>query len=133
MAPSPNPPRRSPGFAERPSYRIEFLPCPRRVRVLFGGETVADSSEVRVMREDGRIPVYYFPRADVRMELLRPTEHSTHCPFKGEASYWTLRAGERSSANAAWSYESPIQEIAELAGYIAFYRDAVDAWYEDAP
>ncbi len=117
----------------RSSYRVVLEPSPKQIRVVFNGETLARSERALLVCETGHEPVYYFPRNDVRMDLLEKTNHRTRCPFKGEASYWTLRAGERSSANAAWSYEAPIEEVAGLAGYIAFYRDALDAWYEDAP
>ena len=87
----------APGFAENPDYRIAFEPSPRRVRVKFNGETIADSTDAHLLFETRHLPVYYFPRADVRMDLLAPTEHHTFCPYKGTASYWTIPVGERTS------------------------------------
>lgn len=127
----PEQPRHSPGFAEHPDYRIEFIPSPRRVRVVFGGETLADSTAVMVLRETRHTPVYYFPREDVRMELLRPTAHATHCPFKGDASYWSIAAGGREAENAVWSYAEPYVEVEAIRGYLAFIWKDMDGWYEE--
>src|SRR5215204_2794791 len=73
---------------------LYFEDSPRRVRVMFNGETVADSRRVKLMHEKGLLPVYYFPEEDVRMDLLEESEHTTHCPFKGDASYWSERVGD---------------------------------------
>jgi len=72
-----------------------FDPVPQRIRALFGGETVVDSRNAKLLHETGHLPVYYFPVDDVRQDLLERTEKRTHCPHKGEASYWALRAGSR--------------------------------------
>ncbi len=120
-----------PGYATHPGYSIETEPCPKRIRVAFGGETIADSTAVLLLSETKHIPVYYFPRADVRLELLERTAHSTHCPFKEDASYWTVRVGERSAENAVWSYETPYAEVAQIKDYMAFYWDKMDHWYEE--
>ena len=114
-----------------PARRIDVNSCPARVRVEFGGEAVADSTRVLVMREADYAPVHYFPREDVRMNLLVRTGHATHCPYKGDASYWTVEAGGRTAENAVWSYERPIPAMADIAGYLAFYRDRMDAWSEE--
>ncbi|MGF1609657.1 MAG: DUF427 domain-containing protein [Kiloniellales bacterium] len=124
-------PHPAPGFAKHPGYRIDFEPCAKRVRVVFGGETIADSTAVRLLRETAHTPVYYFPRQDVRFDLLQPTDHSTFCPFKGEASYWTVTAGGRSAENAVWGYPAPYAEVAEIADTVAFYWDRMDHWYEE--
>ncbi len=119
------------GYASNPDYRIDFLAGPGRVRVHFNGVTVADSGRAMEMRE-GRYPaVYYLPRADVRMDLLRRTGHHSHCPYKGDASYWTLSVGEREAENAVWSYEDPFDQVARIKDYLAFYRDRVDAIHLD--
>ncbi len=122
---------KSPGYEKHPGYVVELDPSPRRVRVVIDGETIADSTRMTLMRETRHLPVYYFPMADVRMDLMTRTEHGTHCPFKGDASYWTLAVGRRSAENAVWSYEDPIDDVAGIKAYVAFYRDKVDAWYED--
>jgi uncharacterized protein (DUF427 family) len=119
------------GFTTNPDYRITFEPSPRRVRVKFGGETIADSAAVRLFFETRHLPIYYFPRADVRMDLLRPTEHHTYCPYKGTASYWTIAAGGRESENAVWGYPEPFDEVAEIRDYVAFYWKEADSWWEE--
>lgn len=120
-----------PGYARHPGYRIEIVPAGKRVQVFFNGQTVADSVDALEMREENHQPVYYFPPADVAMTLMRRTDHATHCPFKGDASYWTLDVGGQSSENAAWSYEAPCDEVRSIQGYLAFYRDRMDEWREN--
>jgi adenylate cyclase len=112
-------------------YRLIIEPASKRVRAVVGGETVADSDRVLVMHESGYRPVTYVPRDDVRMDLLQPTEQRTHCPFKGDASYWTIEIDGRRIENAAWSYEDPYEEAEIVRGHIAFYWDRIDAWFED--
>ena len=81
--------------------------------------------------ETRHIPVYYFPRTDVRMDLLQRTAHSTHCPFKGDASYWSVKVGDRVAENAVWSYEDPYPQTMEIKDYLAFYWNRMDHWYEE--
>jgi uncharacterized protein (DUF427 family) len=108
-----------------------FEDSPRRVRATFAGETVVDSRHAKLLHEGEHLPVYYLPEEDVRMDLLEPTDHSTHCPHKGDASYWTLRARGKVAENAAWTYREPMEEAAPLAGYVAFYWDKLDEWFEE--
>ncbi|MGH7110373.1 MAG: DUF427 domain-containing protein [Stellaceae bacterium] len=122
---------RAPGFQSNPDYRITFEPSPRRVRVAFNGAVVADSTKAHLLFETRHLPVYYFPRADVRTDLLRPTDHHTFCPYKGTASYWTIEAGGRTSENAVWAYPEPFAEVAAISDFVAFYWDRVDHWYEE--
>jgi uncharacterized protein (DUF427 family) len=103
----------------------------RWIRGRFAGETVVDSKRSKLLHESNHLPVHYFPRDDVRMDLLRPSEHSTHCPLKGDASYWSIAAGDRVAENAAWSYEDPIESAAALAGLVAFYWSSLDEWLEE--
>jgi uncharacterized protein (DUF427 family) len=112
-------------------HRVHVEPTPRRVRVTFNGETIADSSRARLLRETGHLPVYYFPPEDVRNDLLEPTDQHTRCPFKGEASYWTVRVGDRVAENAMWGYLDPLPERQDIRGYRAFYWERMDAWYEE--
>ena len=112
-------------------HTLYFEDSPRRVRVMFGGETVADSKRAKLLHETGHLPIYYFPQEEVRMDLLEESDHTTHCPFKGDASYWSVRVGNRVSENAVWSYPEPIDSAPPLAGYLAFYWDKMDAWYEE--
>lgn len=120
-----------PGYAKHPGYRIDFEPCAKRVRVVFNGETVADSTAVRLLHETAHIPVYYFPREDVRLDLLTRTDHGSYCPFKGDASYWTLSVGDRQAENAVWSYEAPYVEVAGIKDTMAFYWNRMDQWFEE--
>jgi adenylate cyclase len=112
-------------------YRLIIEPSDRRIHAVFNGETVADSRRALVMHET-RLPLfYYFPRDDVRMDLLERTDHRTYCPFKGNASYWTLNVGEKTAKNVAWSYETPFDEAEMVEGYLAFYWDQIDSWFAD--
>jgi uncharacterized protein (DUF427 family) len=110
---------------------IYFEDSPRRIRAVFAGETVVDSRSVKLLHEHRHLPVYYFPETDVRRELLEPSEHATTCPYKGAASHWSLRVGDRIAENAAWSYPDPIEEARFLVGYLAFYWGALDEWFEE--
>src|SRR5919198_497047 len=100
---------------------IYFEDSPRRIRAKLGGETIVDSRHAKLLHEQRHLPIYYFPEDEVRMDLLEPTDHTTHCPFKGKASYWSVRAGGRLAENAAWAYPDPLPEAPPLAGYVAFY------------
>jgi adenylate cyclase len=113
------------------AYHVLVEPFGKRLRVVFAGETIADSTDVLVLHETRLPQVYYFPRQDVRMDLLQRTEHRSHCPFKGNASYWNIVAGKRVEKNAVWSYQNPLPDAQAIHGYIAFDWDAMDAWYKD--
>jgi uncharacterized protein (DUF427 family) len=113
------------------AHTLYFEDSPRRVRVMFGGETIADSKRTKLLHETNHLPVYYFPVEDVRMELLEESEHTTSCPFKGEASYWSVRVGEKVAENAVWGYPEPIDSSPPLSGYLAFYWNKMDHWYEE--
>ncbi len=109
-----------------PDYRVDLDPSSVRVRVSFAGEVIAESERTLMVRETKHTPVVYFPRDDVRFDLLEATSHVTFCPFKGEASYWTLRVGDRAEANVVWSYADPFDEVAGIKDYVSFYADRVD-------
>ncbi|MBT5773855.1 MAG: DUF427 domain-containing protein [Dehalococcoidia bacterium] len=114
------------------SETVVFVePTARRVRATFNGETVVDSQQAMLLFERGHVPHYYFPREDVRFDLLQPTDHSTHCPHKGDASYWTLRVADRVAQNAAWAYPDPIQGQQSLSNLVSFYWHEMDHWYEE--
>jgi uncharacterized protein (DUF427 family) len=119
----------SPSFTNELRFRWED--SLRRVRVVFNGVTMADSKRVMLLHEAGRLPVFYFPIEDVRMEVMEPTGHSTYSPLKGNASYWTMRVGDPVAENAAWSYLNPLPDGPEIKGYMAFYWNQMDAWYEE--
>lgn len=110
-------------------YRVVIEPTDDRIRVVFNGETVADSTRTLLMHETRLPSVYYFPRADVRTEFLLRNDFHTHCPFKGNASYWSLKVGDRSAENAVWSYEDPYDEASGIGGYVAFDWSVMDAWF----
>jgi uncharacterized protein (DUF427 family) len=103
---------------------IDIRPEPKRVRVMFRGEAIADSGDALALEEGSYPVVYYIPRKDVKMERLERTTHSTHCPYKGDASYFSIRGGP---ANAVWSYEQPKDGVAAIREHLAFYPDKVDA------
>jgi uncharacterized protein (DUF427 family) len=124
-------PTQAPGFKTNPDYKILFEPSPRRVRVKFNGETIADSTNAHLLFETRHLPVYYFPRSDVRMDRMAATDHHTYCQYKGTASYWTIRVGDKISENAVWGYPDPFEEVAAITDFVAFYWDRVDAWYEE--
>ncbi len=109
-----------------PDYRVDLDPSTVRVRVSFAGEVIAESERTLMVRETKHPPVVYFPRDDVRFDLLEATSHVTFCPFKGEASYWTLRVGDRVEENVVWSYADPFDEVAGIKDYVSFYADRVD-------
>jgi uncharacterized protein (DUF427 family) len=114
-----------------PRHKLLLHPFPRRIRAMLGGETVADSRRAGLLHETGILPRLYIPVEDVRMDLLERTDHTTHCPFKGDASYWTVRAGGREAENAAWGYEEPLEPAAWLRGHVSFYTERMDAWYDE--
>lgn len=110
--------------------RVE--PVPQRVRVAVGGATIAESTRALRVLETAGAPVYYVPRDDVRMDLLRPSPHRTWCEWKGEASYWSLHHGARDVPNVAWTYEHPKPGYEAITGCLAFYAGRVDeAWLGD--
>jgi len=122
----------APGFVSRPEHRVALRPEVRHVKVAFGGVTVADSTAALRVEETGHGPVHYFPEKDVRLDLMRPSEHHSRCPYKGEASYWTIEVpgGDgtaRRSENAVWAYPAPYDEVVGLADHYAFYRTRVDS------
>jgi uncharacterized protein (DUF427 family) len=83
------------------------------------------------LHETGHLPVYYFSERDVRMDLLEESDHATSCPFKGEASYWSVRVDSKVAENAVWSYPEPIESCPPISGYLAFYWRMMDHWYEE--
>ena len=122
---------RAPEAGVHAGYRVVLEPCAERIQVVFNGEIVADSNRALIMHETRLPQVFYFRPEDVRMDLLTPTDDQTHCPFKGNASYWTLKVGEREAVNAVWSYEEPFDESSAIKGYVAFDWAAADRWLAD--
>ncbi len=113
-----------PGYAKHPEHRITTRPAGVRVQVSVKGEVIADTRDAVELREASYPVVYYVPRKDVKMERLARTAHTTYCPFKGNASYFSLAGGPE---NAVWSYEQPYDEVSVIKDHLAFYPDKVDA------
>jgi uncharacterized protein (DUF427 family) len=109
--------------------RVRVEAGPKRVRVAFGGQVVADTTRVSLVWESPHFPTYYFPRSDVRAELLEPSATTAHSPSRGEATYCSVRVGDRVATDAVWGYpESPIEELRDL---VRFDWEAMDHWWEE--
>jgi uncharacterized protein (DUF427 family) len=110
---------------------VRTEPWPRRVRGVLGHETVVDSTRTLLQFELRHLPVWYFPRDDVRVDLLEPSKKRTKCPHKGTASYWNLAVGGRVVPDAVWNYEDAVDGRDDIAGRFAFYWNKLDAWFEE--
>ena len=107
-------------------YRIDLQKCKQRATVSYKGLEIASSHRALQLLETNHDPVYYFPKQDVNLKVLESTQHQTHCPFKGDARYWSLTTETDSIENIAWCYESPFPGVAEIAGHLAFYLDQLE-------
>ncbi len=117
-----------------PAHRILFEPDPRRLRAFVGETLVLDSAAAHLLHETGIRPVAYVPLDDIDRTLLERSETTTHCPFKGDASYWSLRVGDELREDAVWAYEEPIEQASWLRGFAALRFDRADRWLvEDEP
>jgi len=121
---TPSTPNPAPGFNKAPRSRIATHPAAVRVRVIVGGEIIADSRAAIAMKEGDYPVVYYLPRQDVRTERLARTSHTTYCPFKGHAAHFSILNGPE---NAVWSYEQPYDEMRDIKDLLAFYPNKVDS------
>ena len=94
-----------------------------------GGDTIAESERAMILEEvngdKAYKPVVYFPQDDIDPASLRPSDHSSHCPIKGDAGYFTVTAGDEVLENAAWFYPEPHRMVRAVKGYVAFYPDKV--------
>ncbi|MEN3359784.1 MAG: hypothetical protein V7637_3766 [Mycobacteriales bacterium] len=115
-----------PKLVPGPDHPIVVEPATSRVVVTAGGKKVVDTRSALVLREASYPAVYYLPRGDADQSLLERTEHHTYCPYKGEASYFSVTAGDRGT-NAIWTYEAPYEAVAAIKDHLAFYPDRVDA------
>jgi uncharacterized protein (DUF427 family) len=115
-------------LSDAPAHRIFFADYPRRLRALVGDRVVLDTTGAKLLYETGIMPVPYVPLDDFDQSLLERTDHSTHCPFKGDASYWSVRAGGELIENAVWTYEDPLPAAPWLAGFAALYWDKASEW-----
>jgi uncharacterized protein (DUF427 family) len=114
-----------------PRHRIWFQPHPRRMRAEVAGRTLLDTTSGYLLHESNIPPRLYVPAADLDRDLLVPTDHTTHCPFKGDASYHSIVVGDATRQNAVWSYPRPKPEAAWLAPFASVYWEMADAWYEE--
>jgi uncharacterized protein (DUF427 family) len=107
-------------------HKITIAPADMHIEVRLDGQMIAESDRAVRLDETGLPARYYIPRDDVRTDLLRPSAHRTTCPFKGEASYWSVQLDENVNENLLWSYETPIPEAAGITGLLCFYNDRVE-------
>jgi uncharacterized protein (DUF427 family) len=115
----------------KPDPGAEFLPSPRWVRTYLAGVPVADSKRLMLLREAGRLPVYYFPLDDVRQDLLEASDHRRESGTRGQAHFWNIQVGDRRVENAAWHYPDPPADGPDLREYVAFSWNLMDAWFEE--
>jgi uncharacterized protein (DUF427 family) len=109
-----------------PDHPITVTPNAKRVQVKLGGQVIADTTRALTLQEAAYPPVQYIPREDVDMSLLQRTDHASYCPYKGQASYFSLPSGGARSVNAVWSYETPYDAVTAIKDHLAFYSDRVD-------
>ena len=109
-----------------PNHPISIEANPSRIVVRIGGKIIADTRHALTLREASYPPVQYIPRRDVDMTALTRSEHTSYCPYKGDASYYDIPAGGDRSRNAVWTYEDPFAAMAQIKDYVAFYPDRVD-------
>ncbi len=116
--------------ARDPYARVDVLQSSRHIRVEVDGVTVAESRQPRLLFETGLPTRYYLPKTDARMDLLIPTEHRSHCPYKGTAEYYSLQVKGTTHENFVWWYRFPTPESAKIAGYLCFYNERVDVYVD---
>jgi uncharacterized protein (DUF427 family) len=110
---------------------VHVSESPRHVRVIYNGEPIADSKHAKLVREAEVLPVYYFPREDVRTDLLIPSRRTSECPYKGEACYWSIAQGGKQAENASWSYQAPLPAADAIRSHFAFEWNKMDHWLEE--
>jgi uncharacterized protein (DUF427 family) len=112
--------------ARNPEHRIDVETGSQQVKVIVGGQVIAETSRPKLLHE-GRLPTrYYIPPEDVRRDLLQPSDTSTSCPYKGAASHWSAKIGDQEFKDVAWSYENPLPEREDIRGHVAFYNERVE-------
>jgi uncharacterized protein (DUF427 family) len=108
-----------------PDHPITISPAGKRIRVSAGGQVIAETTQALMLKEATYPEVFYIPRGDAHMELTTRTTRTTHCPYKGDASYYSIKAGDVLLDNAIWTYETPFDAVAEIKDHLAFYPDKV--------
>ena len=116
-----NPRMKIPG----PDHPITVAPNPKRVRVSVGGDLIAETTRALTLKEANYPAVQYIPREDAIPSKLQRTQHTTYCPYKGDASYFSIASGGKVLDNAIWTYETPYDAVKDIAGHLAFYPDKV--------
>ena len=114
-----------------PDHPITLTPAARQVRVAYEGHVIAASDAALVLQEASYPPVFYIPRADVETGFMSKTAHTTNCPYKGDASYYSLLMNGDLTENVAWSYEAPYPAMEQIRGMLAFYPDKVRIYEVD--
>lgn len=114
-----------------PDHPITCTPATKRWRVRYAGHVIADTDDALVLKEGGYPPVVYFPRGDVSMEYMSRTDHHTHCPYKGDAAYYSILMDGQFAENAVWTYEEPYPALEAITGRLAFYPDKVELYEVD--
>ena len=104
-------------------HAITIEKNPNRIKVSFNGTVIADTTRALVLKEGPLPPAHYIPRSDVQMSYLQRTDHSTRCPFKGDASYFSVHVGDQTADNAVWAYETPIDAVAQIKDCLSFYKE----------
>ncbi|MGF1618125.1 MAG: DUF427 domain-containing protein [Acidimicrobiia bacterium] len=117
--------------ARDPYTRIDILPSSRRVRVEIDGKTVAESTNASFLFETNLPTRYYLPKTDVRMDLLKPTDLATYCPYKGTARYWSVEVNSETHENVVWGYDNPLPESQRIMGLVAFYNEKLDIYVDE--
>jgi uncharacterized protein (DUF427 family) len=117
--------------ARDPYTRVDIIPSSRRVRVEIAGETVADTTNASFLFETGLPTRYYLPKTEVRMEVFKPTDRATHCPYKGTARYWTAEVAGETHENVLWGYDAPLPESQKIMGLVSFYNERVDIYVDE--
>jgi uncharacterized protein (DUF427 family) len=120
----PNPVHQQAGTPDHP---ITIGPADGRIRVTFAGHVIADSDAPLLLKEASYAPVYYLPPEHVDFGVLERSDHKTRCPYKGEASYYSIHVADQTAQNAVWCYEQPFEAVSAIAGHLAFYPDRVDS------
>ena len=128
---STSPPAEANYTIDGPKHRLLQTPFPRRVHAEFAGATVFDTIEGALLHESNMLAKLYVPQSDVDMSLLEGTDTTTHCPFKGDAAYWSVHVGDRVAEDAVWAYPHPIDAAPWLEGRMSFYWDRLDHWYDE--
>jgi len=113
----------APGFLKRPDHYVEIIASSNTFEVEYNGTVIASSSSVLEMKEKGYPSRYYFPKEHINMAHMRSTDHSTYCPFKGRAHYWTIDLGGKHLENGAWGYAAPYAECLDLINHVCFYLE----------